>query len=110
MLPRRNRLHLRVDFQKVLKLGKTSHGRFYAFSVVRNEEKVKKIGQIVSNKISKLATERNFIRRAIRFAAGKSLASLPEGTLAVFLAKKEAVGQPFKVLVQEAESLLAKVQ
>lgn len=86
------------------------HGRFYAFSVVETEEKGKKIGLIVSNKISKLATQRNFIRRAARFAAGKSLISLPDGILAVFLAKKKAVGQPFKVLVQDAEGLLEKVR
>lgn len=99
-----------VEIKRVLREGKMYHGKFFSLVVLKTEEKFKKIGQIVSNKISKSAVDRNFIRRAARFAAGKQLAALPEGIMALFLAKDMAVDQSFKFLVQDAESLLIKAK
>lgn len=109
MLPRKNRLTQEVDFQAVLKSGKTVHGRYYAFLYVKTEAVQKKIGTIVPNKISKKAVVRNKIKRAARTATSRMLKELSGGILGVFLAKKQAETQEFTVLTEDALEVLTKV-
>lgn len=110
MLAKRNRLVSPQDFKNVLKNGKMYHGAYFTFAALKADIKTTKIGIICSNKISKLATERNLIRRAARFGAYKSFNQLPPGILGVFLVKKEAVEVPFKSLWQDAAGVLEKVK
>lgn len=108
MLPKKNRLTLKTDFQNVLKQGKIQHAKYYAFSCVLTETPEKKIGIIVSNKISKKAVERNKVRRAARDAAQEMLENLPNGILGVFLAKPQANVQTHEVLNKDAREVLKK--
>lgn len=109
MLPKKNRLTLKSDFQVVLKQGKIQHAKHYAFSYVLTAIPGKKVGIIVSNKISKKAVERNKIRRAARAAAREMLGGLPNGILGVFLAKKQANTQTYQVLACDAQEVLKKI-
>lgn len=110
MLPKKFRLTQKVDFQKVLREGKAIHGKYFIFLVLKSSGQEKKLGFIVSNKVSKSAVERNKIRRAGRKAAYTLLSSLPDGILGVFLAKAQAAGRLFVELEKDAESVLDKVK
>ncbi len=108
MLPKKNRLTLKADFQTVLKQGKIQHAKYYAFSYIITEKPEKRVGMIVSNKISKKAVERNKIKRAARAAAQEVLENLPSGILGVFLAKPQANLQTHGVLNKDAREVLKK--
>lgn len=110
MLPKKFRLTGRDDFQLILKEGEVLQGRFFGLAFYKTQNTgAPKVGLIVSNKISKKATERNRIKRVLRDVAASSIQDLPEVML-VFLAKKAAAGKEKKQLRQDAEGLLDKAR
>lgn len=110
MLPKKNRLNKKEDFQKTLKKGSMKQGVFFGAAFYKTKEKSEpKVGFIVSNKISKKAVERNRIKRILRAAVSGRIESLPEGMLLVFLAKKSAAGKDSSELREDVEKLLEKV-
>lgn len=60
------RLAKKKDFDRVFSQGRSSYGNFLGFKTLPNEDEVSRLGIIVSKKVSKLAVERNRIRRRIR--------------------------------------------
>lgn len=91
MLPRVNRLTTKSDFQKVLKNKNFVHGKYFGVATLHEEvSKPAMVGVIVSNSVSKRATERNRIKRIARDVAYKHLTKFPEGIKIVVLAKKQA--------------------
>lgn len=67
MLPQKNRLCKKKDFDRVFKKGKGIFGKTLGIKAYKNKEfSYPRFGVIVSNKISKKAVERNLIKRRIR--------------------------------------------
>ena len=66
MLPKRNRLKKKKDFEKVFKNGKGFREDFLILKIVSNNLKNTRFGFIVSRKVSKKATQRNKIKRRLR--------------------------------------------
>lgn len=111
MLPRKYRLSKSADFQKVLKKGKVIRGTYMGLAFYNTGESAQpRVGIIVSNKISKKATERNRIKRSMREAAGDEIEKFKQGDLLVFLAKKSIVYKDRESIIKEAGELLGKVR
>jgi len=76
MLPLKNRLKKKKDFEKVLKQGENIRGSVMYFKVLKTKEPEPRIGFIVSKKVSPKAVERNKARRRMKEAVRSSLDSL----------------------------------
>jgi len=73
MLPKANRLLKKEDFQKAWKGGGSFYTKNLGFKLRKTTNTTLKLGVVVSNKISKLATVRNKIKRRIRVLIAKKL-------------------------------------
>ncbi len=68
MLPKRNRLKKKKDFEQVFKKGQFFREDFLTLKIVLNGLKNSRFGFIVSKKVSKKAVTRNKIKRWLRVA------------------------------------------
>ena len=66
MLPKKNRLTKKNDFDRVFKKGISVFDYILGIKILKNNLPDSRFGIIVSNKISKKANERNKIKRQIR--------------------------------------------
>lgn len=107
MLPKQYRLTQKKDFQLVLKKGRISHGKYFNLFTLQNQESLQ-IGIIVSNKVSKKATERNRIRRIIRNICRESLKDLKSGCWYLFLVKSQAREIEAEKITLETKRILEK--
>ena len=110
MLPRVNRLTLKSDFQKVLKAKNFLHSKYFALSSVQDNNKSPQLGIIVSNKVSKKATERNRIKRIIREAARNYINNWSCGLKVVVLTKTSASTIESKILTADIENVFKKLK
>lgn len=108
MLPKIHRLNKKSDFKLVLKKGTILHGKFLSLFCLEGSECPQKAGIIISNKVSKKATERNRLRRILREALKESLKNIGSGTMLVFLAKTQACGVENNLLKKEALWLISR--
>ena len=72
MLPQKNRLSKKKDFDKVFKKGKSSFDGLLGVKMLKNEQEFTRFGIIVSSKVSKKAVIRNKIKRRIRNIIAKN--------------------------------------
>lgn len=72
MLPKKNRLTQKKDFDTVFKSGKTIKGDFLIFKLLKNHLGENRFGFIVSKKVSNRATKRNLVKRKLRQAVTKA--------------------------------------
>lgn len=110
MLKKENRLKKEKDFNRIYKGLKPIYSKNLVLRVgfVHDVNKAPKFGFIVSNKINKLATERNALKRQLREIVQKKLPKLKNGFNAVVMVKqdfdkpydqeviREQIGQLFK--------------
>jgi ribonuclease P protein component len=73
MLPEKNRLLKKKDFDLVFKQGKNFKQGFLYFKIKKNKLDSSRFGFIVSKKFSKKAVERNKIKRRLREIMKKEL-------------------------------------
>lgn len=79
MLPAKNRLNKKKDFQKVFKEGKGIKENSLTFKWASNNSKVSRFGFIISRKVSKKAVLRNKIKRKLREKVRAELSRLKKG-------------------------------
>jgi ribonuclease P protein component len=102
MLPYKNRLIKRADFEKVYK-----YGRFFYFGNVSVKAKENgleeaRIGFSVGTKFSKKAVERNRAKRQLREIFHKMLDRLKKGNDIVVIVKKGKNGENSRKKTEEA--------
>ena len=85
MLPQKNRLNKKKDFDAVFKKGKSSFDELLGVKILKNnKQKFSRFGIIVSSKVSKKAVKRNKIKRRIRNIIRKNhLSSIVIGDVVV---------------------------
>jgi ribonuclease P protein component len=105
MLPKRNRLKRKKDFQKVLGKGKGLKEDFLVFKMVRNDLPFSRFGFLVGTKISKEAVSRNKLKRRIRELVRKRIEKIEGGYDMVFIAQPGLEKRDF----WELEEILNKV-
>ncbi len=78
MLPKKNRLTQKKDFDSVFKNGKTIKSDFLIFKFLKNRFNENRFGFIVSKKVSNKATKRNLIKRRLRKVVADNLKDLKD--------------------------------
>ena len=108
MLKKENRIGTKNEFIEVKEGGKLCQTPLFGCLVLKKDEG-KKFGWVISKKISKMAVDRNRIKRLLAETVRKNLDKFPEGTRVVFLAKKIILGKSGKEIEEEIRKLIYKV-
>lgn len=106
MLPKPKRLSSPFDFRRVKKFGRRKEGRLSLWFSLQNKKKETRFGIVVSNRISKKATQRNKLKRYFRETIRFFLASFPPSMDNIFFVKKEALGAPLEDIKNDFRKIL----
>ena len=93
MLPYKNRLIKRTDFEKVYKYGRLFYFENIAIKIIKNGIDESRIGFSVGIKFSKKAVERNRIKRQLREIFRKILEKIEKDADIVVMVKKIEKGK-----------------
>ncbi|MCX6764615.1 MAG: ribonuclease P protein component [Candidatus Nealsonbacteria bacterium] len=110
MLPLKNRLKKKKDFDEVFKKGKGIEGFFLFLKIKNNDLKESRFGFIVSQKVSKKAVIRNKTKRRMRAAVTNRKNFIKKGLDIVVMAKKGAERKNFLEIEEELVNLLKKIK
>lgn len=108
MLPLKNRLKKKKDFENAFAEGKTAKGKYFFLKTLKTESEDSKIGFIVSKKVSKKAVERNRVKRLFREAVRLELARIKPGYSLVFIVLNSAKEKDLTEIKQEIVFILGK--
>lgn len=92
MLPKEHRLKKSRDFDKVFKKSRPVFTRNLSFRVLttyKSNENATRVGFVVSNKISKLASRRNAIKRQLRAIVLDLISQLKPGYDVIVILKSD---------------------
>lgn len=104
MLPDQYRLRKSQDFETVREKGRVFQSESFALAAAKREDREPpRFGFVVSTKISKKATLRNRVKRALREAVRHLLVYLPRGQDFVFLAKSVSVNKTTDEIMREVK-------
>ena len=95
MLPEKNRLSKKKDFDKVFKKGKSSFDGLLGVKMLKNEQEFTRFGIIVSSKVSKKAVIRNKIKRRIRNIIAKNYNSGAAAKNVVIISLPKILGKKY---------------
>ncbi|MEA1962779.1 MAG: ribonuclease P protein component [Patescibacteria group bacterium] len=96
MLPQKNRLSKKKDFDRIFKKGKSSFdGLLGAKALKNNEQEFIRFGIIVSSKISKKAVIRNKIKRRIRNIIAKNYAGSANAKDVIIISLPKILGKKY---------------
>lgn len=105
MLKKQYRLTKNKEFENVMAKGKAGYRPILMFKFIKNNLKISRVGIIVSNKVSKKASQRNLIKRRIREIIRLIFKNLKSGYDIVIVASPKIIDEQGKVLsYQEIES------
>ncbi len=107
MLPKTNRLLSDKEFQKIWKRGQSFYTKILGFKILGNKLSVSRIGIVVGNKVSPLATKRNEIKRRLREIFRAKMKSLIPGFDLVVLVLPPALGKSYRELEKEVAAGIA---
>ncbi len=110
MLAKVHRLKRKKDFARVFKKGKGFRGQGLFLKALSGGANQSRFGIIVSQKISKKATERNKIRRRIRAAIFKKLPGLEDNFDAVIIALPGVEEKDFRTIEKTITELFKKAR
>lgn len=103
MLARAQRLLENRDFQALFARGLYLSTPLYTLRWRKTDKPPSRFGFVVSNKISKKATERNAVRRRLREGVRKHKETLQMSVDAAFIIKQQALHTPFADIEREIE-------
>lgn len=107
MLPRNNRLTKEADFNR-LKKGKKINGKFVRIFYLPSHESETRVGIIVSKVVSKNASQRNKVKRAIREAVRRGFLTLSGTWDIVVIANPQSAQAYTSEIMLEVQSLFDK--
>lgn len=112
-LSRNQRVRTSREFQELFRLGKRVRGPWltlwvHPFSSQGTQSSLTKLGIVVSQKVSKNATERNLWKRRIREAFRKNQKSISQGFKIVVRPSQSGAAPAYEVLEKELLNLIKK--
>ncbi len=111
MLSRDNRLTDKKDFDNLKEKGKIVQSNSFALAFFkRPDSEASRFGFVVSTKISKLSTERNKAKRALREAVRQSLSYIIKGYDCAFLARPQITKKYTDEIMREVKEALMQAQ
>lgn len=108
MLPDRNRLKKKKDFEKVLKEGKGFKEDSLILKVKKNKSKKLRFGLVVSRKVSKKAVVRNKIKRRLREVIKERIKKIDKNFDIIIITLPRAETKDFQELRVTIEKLFKK--
>mgnify|MGYP003983313557 CR=1 FL=1 len=105
MLSSNNRLNKTKDFDLVFKKGRSIFSKNIGVKVLKNSFKINRFGVIVGVKVSKLAVERNLIKKRLRTILRQENKKLLEGYDIVLIVLPELKNLKY----QEIEKMLNNI-
>lgn len=109
MLHKQYRLRLKKDFQNVFQSKKSLKSSCLLIKYTSNGLTNPRIAFVVSNKVNKLATKRNYIKRVLRNISKEHISLLPNIDM-VIIALKEINTKTYIQIKQELDTLLNKIK
>ena len=109
-LKRALRLCKGSEFQRVRQQGRSITSRLLTLAWIPNEVASLRIGFVVSKRISRLAVERNYIKRLLGEAIRPVLSELPSGWDIVLTARNAATTANLALLEQDIVTLLQRAR
>lgn len=106
MTPKKNRPNTK-EVERIFKVGKVTSSTLFTFRFILVPEKTKKISFIVPKSISKLAVQRNSLRRLGYRVLKNYLDLFPSGVVGVFVFKKYEDG--LSTIENEIENIVNKI-
>jgi ribonuclease P protein component len=111
MLSRYFHLTGKKNFDRATKKGKIIQRPLYAVCIYdRGDVATHRFGFVISKKISKLAVQRNRIRRAMEDTIRYNLRYVPIGIDIVFLIKKEMANKTSDEIMRDVEGFLRSME
>ncbi|XOA42691.1 MAG: ribonuclease P protein component [Candidatus Nealsonbacteria bacterium] len=108
MLPKKNRLRKKKDFEKVFKNGKGFKEDFLILKIKKNKIKELRFGFIVSQKVSKKAVVRNKVKRRLREAIKEIAKNISKKADIVLIALPGLETKDFQTIKKTIEKLFKK--
>ena len=110
MLPEKNRLKKKKDFERVFKKGKSCKEDFLYLKIIKNHLKNSRFGFIVSNKFSKKAVIRNKIKRKLKRLTEIKLSKIKKGIDGVIIVRPGLEINDFWELEEKINKLFKKAE
>lgn len=108
MLPQENRLKKKKEFEAVFKGGRTLKGKSVFLRYLVNGTDKTKIGFVVSKKISKLAVERNKVKRRMREIVRFNKKNVRDGLSIIIIALPRIKEMKYEEIREDLGNLLNK--
>ena len=112
MLPKKYRLPLRTELNRLKKTGQIYQGDFFGFLMTTQTSSLdnSRFAFIVSNKIDKKAHHRNRLRRWLSAIIWLLASEIKPGFDGVFLAKKTAAHADYKQIENDVKKVFEKAK
>ncbi len=108
MLPLKHRLKHDKDIKTLFAKGRSVFGNHIGLKFAKNGRQDSRFAVIVGSKVSKLAVDRNRLKRQIRAILQKHIASFVGGYDVMLLTRKETLGKKFADLEIQLLAALKK--
>lgn len=108
MLPIKNRLTKKKDFQKVYQKGTFFSLGNLSLRIVKNDQEKTRAGFLVGKKVAKMAVERNRIKRQLRNAMQVNFEKIKSGFDVVISCRRPKDEKKIECGRKEVEKLLIK--
>lgn len=115
MLPKKNRLTTRYEFDKVRKVankdGTKISGKYFHFFYMKQKDikNPTKVGIVVSNKFNKSAVVRNRVKRLFREVFLKNFDKIRDGYWVVIHPKFVSIGKSYEEINADFNKILQKI-
>jgi ribonuclease P protein component len=109
VLKKINRISTKTEFELVKTKGVMHQSPIFGWLALKLDDNNKKVGFLVSKKISKKAVDRNRIRRVLAVAIKKNLEAMPGGLRCVVLAKKTMLGVEYATVEKEVARIISEI-
>lgn len=96
---------------EILKKGRKNQSEnFGVFYINKEDGSIPKFAFVISKKISKLAVNRNRIKRAMGESIRRNVSRVPTGYNFVFLAKKNIVNKSTDEIMKEVQNFISNLE
>jgi ribonuclease P protein component len=110
MLPRKNRLIKKTDFNNVYRKGVFLSEGPLSLKIISNESGITRIGFSIEKKFFKKATVRNRMKRLLREAFHQNLGIIKRGFDIVVFYKKSEPNPRFKAISELVKKIIKKIK
>jgi len=109
MLKKKNRIISSVAFKEIFTRGKVKGNEYFRIIFLKNNLDYPRYGIVVSTQVSKLAVERNALKRKIRNILIDFLSVFSKGFDVAIIVKKNCLKVSFSKLKESLKELLLKL-